>query len=378
MKRLFSRATVHSAGMQKKKNNFIHFWLAMLLIPVVVLLVIELAVRDYSAGFANMILKQGGDLVQHHFHGLYVYDPYLGWVPKPAAAAEKWGTVVHTLGDGIRSNGNTRVGIQGKEVILVLGDSYAFGDEVADNQTWPAVLEEISSYQVLNAAVSSYGIDQIVLRGEKLLEKYHPDIVIVSFIFETLDRIDESVRHGVPKPYFVLENGQLVLRNVPIRFKEDVKLDWFRRIFGYSHLVHLVMDRLFPEYWWKDTMYDIRYVQEGQDDSFEIVEMLLKKIVDAAGENTKVIFLAQAGVNVNETHNYFIVSLLSRVQEYAPRKSATVNLLSELMELKKNNPQEFIRLYNLQYQNPHLSAKGNEFVAQRLKEALAGLGTPQP
>ncbi len=345
----------------------------MLLIPAFVLLIIELVVRDYHAGFSNMILKQGGDLVRYHYKGLYAYDAYLGWVPRPHAAVEKWGTVVHILDDGIRSNGNTNGNGQGKRLVLVLGDSYAFGDEVTDSQTWPAVLEKETGDKVLNAGVSSYGIDQIVLRGEKLSPKYNPDIIVVSFIFESLDRINENVRHGVPKPYFDLENGQLVLKNVPIHFKEDVKLDWFRQIFGYSHLVHLVMDRIFPQYWWKDTMYDIRYVEGDRSDSYEIVERLLQRIVDAAGKNTKVIVLAQAGYNVNEMHNHFISLLLSHIQKYAPDRVTTINLLPELIGLQKNNSREFLSFYNMQYQSPHLSVKGNEFVARHIANVLHSL-----
>ena len=66
--------------------------------------------------------------------------------------------------------------------ILILGDSFTFGDEVSDNETWPAVLEKIANKKVVNGGVFGYGIDQSFLRMKVLVAKYNPDIVIFSFI----------------------------------------------------------------------------------------------------------------------------------------------------------------------------------------------------
>ena len=52
-------------------------------------------------------------------------------------------------------------------VILAVGDSFTFGDEVKDDETWPAHLQQLLGRRVLNAGVSGYGFDQIVLRAEK-------------------------------------------------------------------------------------------------------------------------------------------------------------------------------------------------------------------
>ena len=106
---------------------------------------------------------------------------------------------------------------EGKPV-LAIGDSFAFGDEVADHETWVAHLERVLHKRVLNGGVSAYGIDQAVLRSERLLDRHQPDVVILSFISNDIDRTEFSYvpwGHGW-KPYFDLVNDSLRLRNFPV------------------------------------------------------------------------------------------------------------------------------------------------------------------
>ena len=53
--------------------------------------------------------------------------------------------------------------------ILAVGDSYTYGEEVGENDSWPAQLQRIKNQRVLNAGVSGYGFDQSVLRAELTL-----------------------------------------------------------------------------------------------------------------------------------------------------------------------------------------------------------------
>ena len=66
-----------------------------------------------------------------------------------------------------------------RPTILAVGDSCTYGDEVSDNETWPAYLEAEMGTRVWNAGVFGYGLDQAVLRAEVLLPKLKPDILIV-------------------------------------------------------------------------------------------------------------------------------------------------------------------------------------------------------
>ena len=333
------------------------------------LIVAELIVRDYHAGFQNLISKEGGNLLEHYFPGLYAYDSTLGWVPTANTSGEKWeGIKVHTLNDGIRSNGGIKPP-DGNLVILAVGDSFTFGDQVADDQTWPAILEKMTGYKVLNAGVSSYGLDQAILRAEQLIPKYKPDVLIVSIIYDDIDRCRQNVRHGIPKPYFVVENNQLVLKNVPVPFKKGTKLDFFRTVFGHSHLVHKFMNRFFPTYWWQGTDQDYRYVKNGID---EVVTLLFGRLDNFAKDKIRVIVLLQGDINVSETRYRIFEYILGQLRPNIHHLEIC-NTTPSSLSLKKQNRQEFFSFFV--DRSGHLSLKGNTFVATMLKHKISGQST---
>ena len=335
------------------------------------LVIAELAVRDYHQNiFGNLILAQGGDLISHHFDGLYAHDSRLGWVPSANAVKLTWEKFdVHTLDDGIRSNGNgngNSLPAKPRPLILAVGDSFTFGDDVADTDTWPAFLQRLTGYRVLNAGVSSYGFDQTILRAEELTPKYKPDILIVSLIYDDIDRCKQYVRHGVPKPYFTVENHRLALKNVPVPFKSKTRLDWFRSIFGYSHLANKLMDRLFPQYWWQDTLRDNRYMN---NDLQEITDLLFKRLKEFSNEKTRVILLVQGDVNISETRTMILDYFLAKMR-LNPGYIEICNTIPYLLQLKKQKPQEFLNISSPPTGGVHMSAQGNALIAAILKEKI--------
>jgi hypothetical protein len=100
--------------------------------------------------------------------------------------------------------------------------------------------------RVLNAGVSGYGFDQIVLRAEKIVPDKHPSAVVVSFIADDVLRTEMRRQWSAEKPYFDIENGSLVLRNVPVPPQADPRttLGFWERTLGYSFLFDFIMRRL--------------------------------------------------------------------------------------------------------------------------------------
>jgi len=129
-------------------------------------------------------------------------DPVLGWVNFSSREFDGFGTIEH----GIRRNfEETTVRTGG---VLAVGDSFTEGWEVADSESWPAELEAISGVPVINAGVSGYGSDQIVLRAEQMLPIVKPKILIVGLYEEDILRAGYST-FNAPKPYFTIEDGEL-------------------------------------------------------------------------------------------------------------------------------------------------------------------------
>src|SRR6185312_14962905 len=87
-----------------------------------------------------------------------------------------------------------------RSAILAVGDSFTFGAEVEDSQSWPAALERIVGTPVVNGGVGGYGSDQIVLRAEQLMAELQPRTVIVSFLDGDILRAGYSLFHGALKP----------------------------------------------------------------------------------------------------------------------------------------------------------------------------------
>jgi lysophospholipase L1-like esterase len=176
----------------------------------------------------------------------YVDDPTLGYVPRPNYSAP--GLTFDASGFR-RSSDRSDLG-----TILAVGDSFTSGEEVGDGQTWPAHLQGLLNRRVMNAGVSGYGLDQIVLRAEKIVADKRPSTVIVSFIADDVLRTEMRRRWSAEKPYFDIDNGALVLRNVPIaRPDPNPSLGLLERTLGYSFLLDFVLRRLdLTDNWYSD------------------------------------------------------------------------------------------------------------------------------
>ncbi len=169
----------------------------------------------------------------------HVADPALGYVPRAGYSADG----VSYDAEGFR---RSSAAADGRAAILAVGDSFTAGEEVSDDQSWPAHLQQILGRRVLNAGVSGYGLDQTVLRAEKIVPEKQPAAVIVSFIADDVRRTEMRRQWSAEKPYFVIENGALVLRNVPVPPQPDPRttLGFWQRTLGYSFLVDFVLRRL--------------------------------------------------------------------------------------------------------------------------------------
>lgn len=111
---------------------------------------------------------------------------------------------------------------EGTYRILVLGDSFTEGLQVESEETFPKQLECLLNEQtetpveVINAGVSHYGTDRVLLFLENEGLKYHPDLIIYAFY---ANDITDNVESGL----FSLENGRLVRHPVQQSEWEQVR-----------------------------------------------------------------------------------------------------------------------------------------------------------
>ena len=180
----------------------------------------------------NYVLDERRKLAERNQGSRFTLDPTLGYVQRAGYDSEN----IHYDADGFRVVPPLPAGAR-PGLVLATGDSFTQGDEVADAETWPAILQAALGQKVVNAGVAAYGIDQTVLRTEQLAARLRPSLVIVGFIADDLRRAEMSRTWGAPKPYFEPRpDGTIELRNVPVPPPPNPAdtLDFWQRAFGWS------------------------------------------------------------------------------------------------------------------------------------------------
>jgi hypothetical protein len=106
--------------------------------------------------------------------------------------------------------------------VVVLGDSFTFGQDVSDDETYCRQLEQLlPDTEVLNFGVHGYGHDQMLLYLQEEGVKYRPDVVVLGFLYDDMERNLVAFR-DYAKPRFEQRDGRLELRNVPVPPPEEL------------------------------------------------------------------------------------------------------------------------------------------------------------
>jgi len=208
---------------------------------VAALLLLELGLRaanGYLGDWSNLVVRARTALGETEGRR-FVPDPKVGYVPKGG-----------TRGNGV--TGAVTGGAGADPIVLAVGDSYTYGEEVADDETWPAFLQTRLARPVVNGGVSGFGFDQIVLRAEALAPQIRPGAIVAAFIADDIRRTEMRRLWGAEKPYFAFEDGALVAKNLPVppRPAPETTLSIWQRLLGRSYLVDFVLRRLDLLYDW--------------------------------------------------------------------------------------------------------------------------------
>lgn len=297
------------------------------------------------------------------------YDPLLGWIPNQGTRIVGRSTV--TVGpDTLRVHGSRNQFAQ-RRPILAVGDSFTFGNDVNDDESWPAYLEQALSRTVLNGGVSGYGFDQTVLRAEMLTPKFDPELLIVGFIPDDLRRSKLSIRLN-PKPYFVLEENQAILRNIPVPLRDGIgkvrKLDWFRSIGGYSHAIDFFMRRIDLSYWLDAPIVLAEWgplAVGGSEGAIELNCVILDRLLKLRSERRKILLVAQHEYFLSEEERYMARSFLDCA---AKKGFDSLDLYTYLRGVRDNSWYDFANMYT-----GHMTAFGNSSVATKIAEKIVDL-----
>ena len=165
------------------------------------------------------------------YHSFDKYDPSKGWATRPNIRNMTVfdNKTLNTGPDGFRMTRELSAKKTAKGRILVLGDSFTFGDEVSDRETYPYYLQQmLPDFDIINAGVHGYGHDQMLILLKEVAPKLKPDFVVIGYMPWDAKR-NVLLFRDFAKPRFVIGKDGLILTGTPVPRPEDVlRRDWAR------------------------------------------------------------------------------------------------------------------------------------------------------
>lgn len=133
------------------------------------------------------------------------------------------GKRVSSSSDGLRGRREyARPKPPGVRRVLVFGDSFTFGEEVSDDETFCHRLSGLlPGVEVLNMGVRGYGHDQMLLYLREAAARYEPDLILLGYVTDDALRNLMTFR-DFAKPRFTLRQGRLVLQGTPVPSPEEL------------------------------------------------------------------------------------------------------------------------------------------------------------
>ena len=158
------------------------------------------------------------------------YHPQIGHLYVPNLNAriphELGGYYVRTNSSGFRSDTEFVKKRSASPRILFFGDSVTAGDGCDNNRRFAELVGDALDAEIYNYGLSGSGTDQQLLIYEHFARDVEADLIVLCVSVENIERIKVAFRETidrttrqhflVPKPYFVLEDGKLVPKHVPV------------------------------------------------------------------------------------------------------------------------------------------------------------------
>jgi len=343
-----------------KLSNLLAFAVSVLLSAIG----LELGFRAYEGAPVFALTDWRGS---HVTVSASMFDPMVGWVQKSNLSGPGFNTIDY----GIRKNAAADTGVRAGG-ILVVGDSFAAGSQVTDEDTWPAQLEELVRQPVINAAVGGYGVDQMVLRAEQILPLARPKAIILSTLATTISEVTYS-SWGEPKPYFTVAGGSLVFHapQKPPEVPRRRRSAWWKRLLGHAYLVDQLMGRYVPNSWYSELEQKFELIPE---DDVEIACLLLRRLwSDADPIGARVLLVLEYGGSVRSAGDTRPADAAMLTGCAGEAGVQVVDAFDTLHDLAVNDPDTFRSEYVSAPGDTvfgHMSPKGNRLIAGLIDKAL--------
>lgn len=224
----------------RRKLVFFAIYLAFLVVLVegaariafrVPALASRLQVAD-GLGWRRQWIKRHQDAGSNFRFTFDLYDSTLGWKTRPNIRDMPVydHKILNTNSEGFRGTRDFPIAREsGKVRVLLLGDSFTFGETVSDDESYPFLLQQmLPRSEIMNFGVHGYAHDQMLMLFKDRGVAYKPDIVMLGFVSDDMGRNVVDFR-DYAKPRYVLDDGKLELEGTPIpSIEHTLRWDWMR------------------------------------------------------------------------------------------------------------------------------------------------------
>ncbi len=303
------------------------------------------------------------------------YDPELGWVNIPNTTIENMygpGLSVRINGQGFRNDEDFTEEIPtGKVRLICSGDSFTFSFGVDNNQTWCYLLSTLNPHwQTVNMGQGGYGIDQAYLWYKRDGARLKHNIQIFAFITADFDRMQRGIFLGYGKPILKVENDRLIIDNVPVP-RQGFVLPWtttpYQAAFDELRSVQLLRQTFFQNQDTSKPPIDEPAVQA-------VAEKILEDLVRLNHERNSTLVLVYLPVQASHRPDLKTDTRRRYISQGAAANDIVfIDLVEDFRKLSEDDIDElFIPNGAIDFPGAagHYSAKGNEYIANRLYEEL--------
>ena len=227
------------------------------------------------AVFAEVALR----LFEPHDGIIRRFDHELGWVPVENVSQPS----VHQNQFGLRGPDDMQLEkTPGRKRILVLGDSYVWGVGASQDDIFTNPRVHGTTDELINCGVPGYGTDQEYLFYLRTCQKFDVDQVVLVFTPDNdVANNLASKQYSYLKPYFTLNDGELVPHNDHVRYSVIYRFNRECRVWnvvrdGLEGLGHTLRPNREPKYANPNAV-----VSDADRAGIELTLALIKKLKEA-------------------------------------------------------------------------------------------------
>ena len=243
--------------------------------------------------------------------------------------------------------------------MVVLGDSFAYGDEAPLRFSMPYVLETlVDKSEVLNIAIRGAGIDTMYLRWKYDSLNYNPDAVIYTIWIDDVQRASPCLY----KPKFNIINDKIVITNLPPPTLQEIE---------YTYKEPLV-----ESYLYKHIAYNLRYwkgVDKARYDyGLKLFDLILDDMKDKSAEDNTYLLVVLITDSNNFLRQKVIDEATIKIKEMLREKNVPFVDSADIFDKEGYNlhEEDSQQSFDKGKKNQHLTPRGYAYLAQGIKNKL--------